>query len=286
MPLLKRISQHWRLKPLAPGATPPALSLTAEEGTWIKLRDFKGHLNIVLVFFRSLRDDSTDDCLRELDKVSDSFEALDTIVFGVTQHRTDELRVYRSRLGLDFHLIYDPMALTARKFGCSGRLRPYCRPSVVVVGKDGQVMASTDSWFETHDLLARLAEAEGCEVPEQADERAFTGVRDPGAPADDIRSVTAAEAEAMLAELDNPYILLDVRTQAEHAAYHPAGARCIPLDELPHRYHELEQNTDIVCISQTGGQSETAAEFLTSVGMSDVFSVMDGMAGWSGAPAD
>ena len=54
MPALNRISKLWRLSPLAAGQAAPALSLTAEEGTWIKIRDFQGHLNVVLVFFRSL----------------------------------------------------------------------------------------------------------------------------------------------------------------------------------------------------------------------------------------
>ncbi len=280
MPLMNRLSERWRLDPLAQGQAAPALSLTAEEGTWIKIRDFQDHLNVVLVFFRSLRDDATDDYLRQLDKLVVGCEQLDTIIFGVTQHRTDELRDYRARLGLDFHLVYDPMALTARKFGCSGRVRPYCRPSVVVVDKQGRVAASWQGFHPSEQLLQSLADLEGREVPDLEQERSFTGVRDPGTPMDEARELSAVEARALLAEQDSMFLLLDVRSQAEHGAARPAGSINIPLDELPHRYHELTQNTDIICISQTGGQSATSAEFLTSVGFSNIYTITDGMASW------
>ncbi|MFH1463049.1 MAG: rhodanese-like domain-containing protein [Pseudomonadota bacterium] len=285
MQVLNRVRQAWRLAPLAAGQPAPSLSLTAEEGTWIKLKDFQGHLNVVLVFFRSLRDDATDEALRGLDGVAEAAEQLDAILFGVTHHRTDELRDLRARLGLGFHLVYDPMALTARKYGCAGRVRPSVRPGVVVVGKDGRVGASWTTWPPAEELLAVLARLEGRDVPEIQAERGFTGVRDPGAPADKARVISADEARALLAVDDSAFILLDVRTEAEHEAFHPQGARNIPLDELPHRYQDLHQNTDIICISQTGGQSMTAAEFLTSVGMSDVYTVSDGMASWPGSPA-
>ncbi len=286
MRVLNRLSKLWRLAPLAVGQEAPSLSLTAEEGTWIKIRDFQGHLNVVLVFFRSLRDDATEQLLRDIDAVTAQCEQLDTIVFGVTQYRTDYLRDFRARLGLDFHLVYDPMALTSRKFGCSGRVRPYCRPSLVVVNKQGAVAYAQDQWPDADRLLEVLAELEGREVPEIAEERAFTGVRDPGAPMDEAREISADEARALLDEPDSVFVLLDVRTADEHQAFHPGGAMNIPLDELPHRYQDLGQNTDIICISQTGGQSATAAEFLTSVGMSNVYTVNDGMASWPGAPSD
>jgi len=280
-----RLSKLWRLAPLTAGQLAPALSLTAEEGTWIKIRDFQGHLNVVLVFFRSLRDDATEQALRELDAITGPLEQLDTIVFGVTHHRTDDLRDFRARLGLDYHLVYDPMALTARKFGCSGRVRPYCRPSVVVVDKQGSVASSYQGLPAAPQLLQAIADLEGRDVPEQLEERAFTGVRDPGTPADEVREISSGDARALLDDTDSVFVLLDVRSAAEHEAFHPPGAANIPLDELPHRYQDIQQNTDIICISQTGGQSTTAAEFLTSVGMSNVYTVSDGMASWPGAPA-
>jgi peroxiredoxin len=86
--------------PLAPGETAHSLSLTADEGTWIKLSDFAGHLNVVLVFFRSLTDDGTDAWLLDWHRRRSQLEELETVVFGVHTARTDQLREFRHRLGL------------------------------------------------------------------------------------------------------------------------------------------------------------------------------------------
>lgn len=267
--------------PIEIGEEAPILSLTAEEGTWIKLSDFRGHLNVVLVFFRSLKDDSTDNYLKALDDALEQFEELDTVVFAVTHHKTDVLRDYRLRHGLEQHLLYDPFALCARKFHTSGRIRPICKPNVVIVGKDGLIKKSQKGWIPIEQLLSLIAEIEGTKPPEKETTKEFTGVRDPGAPAASVTQISALQAQEMLAAEDSPYILLDVRTETEFQSFHPQGAINIPLDEMPHRYQELEQNTDIICVSQTGGQSDAAAEFLTSVGMSDVFNVTDGIAAWT-----
>lgn len=277
-----RLSHLLQLRPVPAGEVAPPLSLTAEEGTWIRTRDFEGHLNVVLVFFRSLLDDATDNYLVALERERPRFEALDTVIFGVNQNRTERLREYRNRHGLKFHLVYDPFAWTARKFGCAGRLRPYCKPSVVLVGRNGRVVDAWRGRIEVETLLARIAELEGTSVPEPDEEREFTGVRDPGAPADTARTITLAEAEELLSEEDSPFVLLDVRTPDEFASFRVPGSVNIPLDELPHRYQELEQTTHIICVSQTGGLSAAAAEFLTSIGASSIFTVEEGVAGWTG----
>ncbi len=280
---LKDIPHLLSLKPLPTGTEAPQLSLTAEEGTWIKSKDFTGHLNILLVFFRSLLDDRTDDYLKSLQKEISRFEALNTVIFGVTQFRTERLRQYRGRQGLEFHLLYDPLALCARRFGCSGRIRPYCKPSVILLDRNGKIILSQRGYLPTSDLLSKLASLEGTTVPETDSQRTFTGIRDPGAPAASANSVTAVTALGLLSDSDSNFKLLDVRTPEEFAQFHIEGAINIPLDELPHRYQELEQTTHIICLSKTGGLSEAAAEFLTSIGASQVFNVEDGLAAWPGA---
>jgi rhodanese-related sulfurtransferase len=155
---------------------------------------------------------------------------------------------------------------------------------VVLLGRDGLVLASRRGWMSASELLSKLAEVQGTTVPEAGPQRAFTGVRDPGAPKAAVREVTAVEAAERLAREGSRWILLDVRTAAEFDDWHPDGAVGIPLDELPHRYQDLGQNTDVVCLSETGGESAAAAEFLTSVGFSDVLNVVDGITGWPDAP--
>jgi len=284
MPLSLPLPRLLGLRPVAPGEPVPSLSLTAEEGTWVRLADLAGRLHAVLLFFRSLRDDATDAWLAGYDARLPAFDALDAVVYGVTHHRTDALRDHRARLGLAFHLLYDPLALRSRRFGCSRHVRPLCRPATVLVSREGAVLASRRGRMPAAEALECIARHDGRAVPEVPSGRAFTGVRDPGAPKAAVRDLDAAAAADLLAAEPDAWVLLDVRPAGPHAAWHPPGALHVPLDELPHRYQEIRQNTDVICLSETGGQSAAAAEFLTSVGFSDVVNVVDGVSGWPGAP--
>ena len=71
-----------RFSPLDVGEEVPPLSLTADEGTWVKIRDFRGNLNVVLVFFRDESAD-TEAYLKALDAAKGQFEALDAVVYGI-----------------------------------------------------------------------------------------------------------------------------------------------------------------------------------------------------------
>ena len=102
---MSSLSNFLRWKPLSPGEQATPLSLTADDGTWIKLPDFKGHLNVLFVFFRSSDDADTDAWLKAIDAARPAFESLDTAVFGVNTARTDQLRAHRARLGRPLHLL-------------------------------------------------------------------------------------------------------------------------------------------------------------------------------------
>jgi len=282
MSLLRTVKQTLRMKPLPAGSPAPALSLTADEGTWIRLTDFKDHLNVVLVFFRSTSDDTTDAVLKGFDARLEAFEELDTVIFGISTYRTDKLRSFRSELGLEFFLLYDPLAVESRRFGCSGRLRPYSRPAVVIVGKDGKVAHSAHGLPDVEQVLSVVAELEGRAVPERQDEeRSFTGVRDPGSAAWRVRDIESQEAQRLM-EADHAFKLIDVRTRSEFDADHAPQAIFLPVDELPHRYQELGQMTHLIFICQSGERSAQAAEFISSIGGSEIYNVADGMSGWAG----
>lgn len=268
--------------PLEPGRPASPLSLTADDGTWIKLPDFKGHLNVLLVFFRSLTDEGTDAFLRELNEARERFEQLDTAIFGVNTSRTDTLRAYRNRLGLEFFLLYDPFALAARGFRASGRVRPFCKDTVVLVGKDGKLLHSARGFGGVEDLLRLAAEAEGKAVPPARRAASDGFVRTPGKASAAVGDIDSNEAIRMLEEGETPYLLIDVRTKAEFDTERAPMARHIPVDELPHRYQELKQTTHLIFVCQGGGRSASAAEFMTSIGASHVYNVVGGMSQWAG----
>jgi rhodanese-related sulfurtransferase/peroxiredoxin len=273
-------------KPLAPGEPATPLSLTADDGTWIKLPDFKGHLNVLLVFFASTTDSETEAWLKSIDAARESFEKLDTAVFGVNTARTDQLRAYRGRVGIQFYLLYDPLALAARGFRASGRIRPFCKDTAVLVGKDGRVVLAERGRVDVARLLAAAAKVEGKDVPAPpppAPAPAGGGtIRTPGQPSAAVEDIDSAGALKLLEEPDSPFLLVDVRTKGEFETSRSPRARHIPVDELPHRYAELGQTTHLIFVCQGGGRSAAAAEFMTSIGATKVYNVAGGMSQWSG----
>lgn len=276
-------------KPLPAGSPATPLSLTADDGTWIKLPDFKGHLNVLLVFFKTTSDDATVNYLKELEKNRERFELLETAIFGVHTLRTDALREFRSSLGVQFFLLYDPFAFASRGFRASSRVRPVCKNTTVLVGKDGTLLSSERGFTDVESLLALIARTDGKEVPPRSepavDPMAHGGgdnLRTPGKGPADVREIDSQTAIRMLAEKDSPYLLVDVRTKPEWDREHVANATLIPVDELPHRYAELNQTTHLIFVCQGGGRSAAAAEFITSIGGNEIYNVIGGMTEWTG----
>jgi rhodanese-related sulfurtransferase/peroxiredoxin len=281
------LTNFLRWKPLSPGESATPLSLTADDGTWIKLPDFKGHLNVLLIFFRSTTDTDTDHWLQAIDAARPAFESLDTAVFGVNTARTDQLRAYRGRIGTEFFLLYDPLAFASRGFRASGRIRPFCKEQATLIGKDGTVRFAERGRVDVRQLVEAAAAAEGKPAPEVAPPAAPAkaggdALRTPGKPAANVIDVDSTQALALLQESDSPYLLVDVRTKGEFETDRSPRARHIPVDELPHRYGELGQTDYIIFVCQGGGRSAAAAEFMTSIGASNIYNVAGGMSQWTG----
>lgn len=284
MSLLAQVSNITRWPLLEVGTPSPQLSLTADEGTWIKIGDFKGQANVVLVFFGSLNSAETDAWLQRWQAARTAFEELETAIFGVNTARTDKLREHRNRLGLEFFLLYDPFAIDSRAFRATSRLRPTCKPNVVVVNKDGQIAYAARGMVDPAEVLDVVARLEGKGVPVVAapEKAAVQGVRNPGQQPEVVKHIDSKKAEALLKAKDSPYVLVDVRTFSEFEPDHSPLAKHLPVDELPHRYQELNQTTHIIFVCQAGGRSQAAAEFMTSIGGAEIYSVINGMAEWSG----
>lgn len=280
--MIATISKLLSWTPLPPGQTATPLSLTADDGTWIKLPDFKGHLSVLLVFFRSMDAEATDRYLQRLQADQERFETLDTALFGVHTARTDQLRAYRGRIGTQFSLLYDPLAFAARGFRASGRVRPQCCDAVVVVGKDGKVLFSERGFPEVERLLGAIAQAEGKEVPAAPAPAPVSSVRNPGQASAPVEDIDSKQALGLLDSDDSPYILVDVRTKREFETERSPRAVHIPVDELPHRYGELRQTTHLIFVCQGGGRSAAAGEFMSSIGATQIYNVLGGMSQWSG----
>ena len=288
--MIDKLSNLISWKPLEPGKPATPLSLTADDGTWIKLPDFKGHLNVVLMFFRTMSDDDTIRFLKELEANRERFDLLETAVFGVHTGRTDALRSFRSSIGVQIFLLYDPFAWESRGFRASSRISPTCKNTTVIVGKDGNVLYSERGFPTVDSLIELLARTEGKDVPPppvKADVQTSGGgasdmLRTPGKGPAAVREIDSQTALAMLTEKDSIFILVDVRNKNEWEREHAPMASLIPIDELPHRYGEMNQTTHIIFVCQGGGRSSAASEFMTSIGATEIYNVVGGMNEWTG----
>jgi rhodanese-related sulfurtransferase len=107
----------------------------------------------------------------------------------------------------------------------------------------------------------------------------------------DIRQATPPEAyETLTRHPDAVY--LDVRTEGEFAAGHPAGARNVPVvlfdpargptpnpDFVAVVAQNLPRSTKLVVGCQVGGRSQRACELLAEAGYTDLTNVQGGFGG-------
>jgi adenylyltransferase/sulfurtransferase len=76
-------------------------------------------------------------------------------------------------------------------------------------------------------------------------------------------------------------VLLDVRELREAEIAHIAGARIIPLRELPRRLAELPSHGEIVTFCHHGQRSMQAREILRAAGFENVRNLTGGIDAWS-----
>jgi len=92
--------------------------------------------------------------------------------------------------------------------------------------------------------------------------------------------ITALELERERARRPE-LVLVDVREPREAEIAHIAGARLIPLRELPGRLAELSGHGDIVTLCHHGPRSLKAREILKGAGFANVRSLAGGIDAWA-----
>ena len=109
---------------------------------------------------------------------------------------------------------------------------------------------------------------------------AATSAADGAGQAAQIVKVSADEALAILKDQPTA-ILLDVRTEAEFAEGHIAGAQQLAVEELLDRTGELpaDKNTPIVIYCRSGRRSALAAEQLAGLGYTTLYD-LGGITSW------
>lgn len=95
----------------------------------------------------------------------------------------------------------------------------------------------------------------------------------------DIQDIDPVELESRLSQ-EFPLVVLDVREPWEFRTGHVPKAVHIPLGQLQARVAELDPETPVAIICQSGSRSQTAAALLAQKGFKQVFNVREGTMGW------
>lgn len=96
--------------------------------------------------------------------------------------------------------------------------------------------------------------------------------------ADEAKAISRAEARKLI---DEGAQLVDVRADHEWEAGHIAGAKHVPLPELPQRTGEIDQDRPVVVYCRGGNRSSMATAALNDAGY-DAVKLSEGIVGWAG----
>jgi rhodanese-related sulfurtransferase len=97
-----------------------------------------------------------------------------------------------------------------------------------------------------------------------------------------MQHITAPELADWLADDARPSpVLLDVRENWEFETCHIAGAQLMPMQTVPARIEDLDEDAAIVCICHHGARSMQVAAFLERHGFSQITNLTGGMHAWA-----
>ena len=97
-----------------------------------------------------------------------------------------------------------------------------------------------------------------------------------------MQNLTAPELAAWLAdESREKPVLLDVREPWEYQTCHIEGSVPIPMNSIPARLQELDDEAPIVCICHHGARSMSVAAFLERNGFDNVTNLTGGIHAWA-----
>jgi rhodanese-related sulfurtransferase len=97
-----------------------------------------------------------------------------------------------------------------------------------------------------------------------------------------MQTLTAPELAAWLADTSRPKpMLLDVREPWEFQTCHIEGATPMPMNAVPARLQELDEDAPTVCICHHGARSASVATFLERNGFTQVINLTGGVHAWA-----
>ena len=97
-----------------------------------------------------------------------------------------------------------------------------------------------------------------------------------------MRHLSATELQAWLDDDSRPRpVLLDVREGWEFGTCHIGGSTHMPMNSVPVRLRELDEDAQVVCVCHHGVRSMHVAHYLERNGFTDVINLTGGIHAWA-----
>jgi peroxiredoxin Q/BCP len=138
------------------GQAAPEFALPDQNGAMIKLADFRGSKNVVLIFYPG---DNTPICAKQLCAVRDGFEqfeSLETVVLGVNPWKAESHRKFVEKQSLPFKLLVDADKAVASAYGCRGWLA--IKRTVYGIDKNGIIVLARRGRPSNEEILGAFVE--------------------------------------------------------------------------------------------------------------------------------
>lgn len=135
--------------PISVGQAAPEFTLKDQSQKEVKLEDFKGKKNVVMVFYPL---DWSPVCTNEhacLVNDMKKFESLDAQVLGVSVDSVWSHKAYAEKMGIHYPLLADfqPRGAVADKFGVFLADKGITGRAIAIIDKQGNV-----AWFKQYDI--------------------------------------------------------------------------------------------------------------------------------------
>lgn len=137
------------------GSRAPDFDLEVDRSERVRLADFRGHRNVLLVFHPFAFTPVCEDEARDLEENHASFASAETEVVLVSCDSAPARRAWKEQLGLSYTLAADfwPHGAAAKAYGVFDETRGASTRGTFLIGKDGVVV-----WSLVNDADARRDE--------------------------------------------------------------------------------------------------------------------------------
>ncbi|MFW5870715.1 MAG: peroxiredoxin [Candidatus Sumerlaeota bacterium] len=139
---------------IAVGEYAPDFMLQDAGGKLVRLSDWRGKKNVVLVFYPG---DDTPGCTKQLcairDEIAD-FEDSETVVYGVNPQSAESHEKFIEKYNFPFTLLVDGGKVVAAAYGAKGM--PMVKRTVYAIDKDGKVAFAERGMPANSTILAAL----------------------------------------------------------------------------------------------------------------------------------